>query len=105
MKFHVFGTSKHGEGKSLLVFLLFLSVNCGDFIEQIKKVCHIHFNREKQSLLIVELNNMSTKQRKNSLRGFDAARSLARCFSILASQAEKLQKLCERYYSNKRKLL
>ena len=38
VKFHVFGTSKHGEGKSLSnVFLLFLSVHCGDFIGQIKK--------------------------------------------------------------------
>ena len=38
MKLHVFGTSKQGEGKSLSKFyLLFLSVHCGDFIEQIKK--------------------------------------------------------------------
>ena len=43
-KFHVFGTSKHGEEKSLLdIFLLYLSVHCGDVIEQIKKICHIHF--------------------------------------------------------------
>ena len=37
VKFHVFGT-KHGEEKSLSnTFLLYLSVHCGDFIEQIKK--------------------------------------------------------------------
>ena len=38
VKFHVFGTSKDGEGKSpSIFFLLYLSVHCGDFIEQIKK--------------------------------------------------------------------
>ena len=44
MKFHVFGTLKHGEEKSLSnIFLLFLAVICGDFIEQIKKnICHMH---------------------------------------------------------------
>ena len=31
--------------------LLFLSVHCGNFIEQIKKICHIHF---KQKLAFVE---------------------------------------------------
>ena len=46
MKFDAFGTSKHGEGKSLLKKkMLYLSVHWGDLIEQIKKICHIHFNR------------------------------------------------------------
>ena len=37
VKFHGFGTSKHGEGKSLSkLSLLFLSVHCGEFIEQTK---------------------------------------------------------------------
>ena len=46
MKFDAFGTSKYREGKNdIEIFdLLFLSVHCGDFIEQIKKICHIHFN-------------------------------------------------------------
>ena len=34
MKFDTFGTSKHGEGKSLKPYL---SVHLGDLIEQIKK--------------------------------------------------------------------
>ena len=39
VKFHVFGTSKHGEGKSLSNFFsLSLSVHCGDFTEQIKRM-------------------------------------------------------------------
>ena len=38
VKFDTFGTSKHGEGKSLWKnFLLYLSVHWGDLIEQIKK--------------------------------------------------------------------
>ena len=38
VKFDTFGTSKHGEGKSLgKNFLLYLSVHWGDLIEQIKK--------------------------------------------------------------------
>ena len=42
VKFDAFGTSKHGEGKSLWKkpFLLYLSVHWGDLIEQIKKICH-----------------------------------------------------------------
>ena len=40
---HVFGTLKDGEGKSLSFFLLFSSVHGGDFIEQINKICHIHY--------------------------------------------------------------
>ena len=34
LKFNVFGTSKHGEEKSIsnIFFLLYLSVHCGDFI-------------------------------------------------------------------------
>ena len=44
VKFDAFGTSKHGEGKSLLKFFLpYLSVHWGDLTEQIKKICHIHF--------------------------------------------------------------
>ena len=39
VKFDAFGTSKHGEGKSLSKkkFLLHLSAHWGDLIEQIKK--------------------------------------------------------------------
>ena len=47
MKFDAFGTSKHGEGKSLSkIFFatLHVSAHWGDLIEQIKKICHIHFN-------------------------------------------------------------
>ena len=45
VKFDAFGTSKHEEGKSLSknFFLLYLSVRWGDLIEQIKKICPIHF--------------------------------------------------------------
>ena len=38
VKFDAFGTSKHGEGKSLSnFFFFFLSAHWGDLIEQIKK--------------------------------------------------------------------
>ena len=45
VKFDAFDTSKHGKGKSLWkkTFLLHLSAHWGDLIEQIKKICHIHF--------------------------------------------------------------
>ena len=48
VKFDAFGTSKHGEGKSLSkdFFLLYLSVHWKELIEQIKKICHLHFNQE-----------------------------------------------------------
>ena len=50
MKFHIFGTSKHEEGKSLLIFfLLYLLVHCGDFIEQ-KIICHIFFKYSNTNL-------------------------------------------------------
>ena len=39
----VFGTSKHGKKNRYRIFF-WLSVHCGDFIEQIKIICHIHFN-------------------------------------------------------------
>ena len=35
------------------IFLLYLSVHCGDFIEQIKKICHIHFKGESKWILVV----------------------------------------------------
>ena len=42
VKFDAFGTSKHGEGKSLSkFFLLYLSVHWGDLVEQIKNICHM----------------------------------------------------------------
>ena len=44
MKFYAFGTSKtQGRKIAIQKTLLYLSVHLGDFIEQIKKVCHIHF--------------------------------------------------------------
>ena len=45
VKFDAFDTLKHRQRKTLskYLFLLFLSVHCGNFIEQIKKICHIHF--------------------------------------------------------------
>ena len=51
MKFDAFGTSKDGEGKSLSkIFLLYLSVNWGDLIEQIKKsVIYTLTRKERRS--------------------------------------------------------
>ena len=50
VKCDAFSKSKHGEGKSLLKnFLLYLSVHWGDLIEQIKKICHIHFDQKRRS--------------------------------------------------------
>ena len=37
----------------IYLFLLYLSVHCGDFIEQIKKICHIHFKGESKWILVV----------------------------------------------------
>ena len=45
VKFDAFGTSKHGEGKSLSK----ISVNLGDLIEQIKKICHIQFKEQNSA--------------------------------------------------------
>ena len=38
------------RGRKLTIkyfFLLYLSVHCGDFIKQIKKICHIHFKGQQ----------------------------------------------------------
>ena len=62
MKFHVFGTAKHGEEKSLLNNLFFphLSVHCGDVIEQIKKICPIHFNNNPDKKLSAKFHGQRT---------------------------------------------
>ena len=44
VKFHVFGTSKHGDGKSLSnLFFAILISTLWRFYRANKKVCHIHF--------------------------------------------------------------
>ena len=52
VKFHVFGTSKHGEGKSPLNFLFaFLISTLWRFYRaNKKKICHIHFEDVERSL-------------------------------------------------------
>ena len=45
-------------------FLLYLSVHWGDLIEQIKKICHIHFNVITDSIL--DLSTLISKT-KNSI--------------------------------------
>ena len=45
-----------------IFFLLYLSVHCGDFIEQIKKICHIHFNEILvYSLLFIRQSEFETR--------------------------------------------
>ena len=74
VKFHVFGT-KHGEEKSLSnTCLLHLSVNCGDFIEQMKKKknCHIHFN--------LKVSSQIPKKRKKKASRFFLLESASFCY-------------------------
>ena len=64
VKFDAFGTSKHGEGKSLSEKkkeLLYLSVLWGDLIEQIKKICHMHFKIHYCGLLLRLLRPWGTR--------------------------------------------
>ena len=51
VKFDAFGTSEHEEGKKLSkIFLLYLSVPWEDLMEQIKKICQIHFKTSEKQL-------------------------------------------------------
>ena len=40
-------------------FLLYLSVHWGDFIEQIKKICHIHFKARANVKAVLTSLNMA----------------------------------------------
>ena len=56
VKFDAFGTSKHGEGKSLSKnYLLYLSVHWGDLIEQITIICRIHFTFALENPLLGQM--------------------------------------------------
>ena len=44
-----------GRKIALNIFLLYLSVHCGDFIEQTKKICDIHFKLESQVGAVVRV--------------------------------------------------
>ena len=51
VKFHVFGTSKHGEGKSRNFFAILISA-LGRFYRANKKnICHVHF-KESWSIFV-----------------------------------------------------
>ena len=53
MKFDAFGTSKHGEEKSLSkTFFALLMGSLGRFNRANKKVCHIHFKVEYLIMLV-----------------------------------------------------
>ena len=49
------------------VFGLYLSVHCGDFIEQIKKICHIQFIKsplaEKGLFMAKVIQNTTTEKK------------------------------------------
>ena len=53
VKFDAFGTSKHGEGIAVEFFFCYTYQYIGgDLIEQINKICHIHFNEFPRILLL-----------------------------------------------------
>ena len=48
---------RQNMGKDIVIefFLLYLSVHYGDFIEQIKRICHIHFKVDETGRYVLQV--------------------------------------------------
>ena len=64
VKFHVFGTSKDGKGKSLPNFFFAILISkLWRFYWANKKICHIHFKRTMPEALLMLLNIQTGERR------------------------------------------